>query len=45
MKKFTVRVWFANGQTDFFQSTKLEEAYAKFNEWRNDWMSVHVQIC
>lgn len=44
MRKFTVKVWYANGKQDFFQSFRLEEARAKFNEWRADWLSVYVVI-
>jgi hypothetical protein len=39
-----VQVWYANGKHDFFQSTKLEEAYAMFNKWLADWLTVHVAI-
>lgn len=44
MKKFTVKVWYANGKTDFYQSTDLAKARAVFEQWRADWLSVSVQI-
>ena len=44
MKKFTVLVWFTNGKRDWFQTERLEEARAKFNEWMADFQSVHVVI-
>ena len=44
MKVFTVTAFFSNGQRDWFQSTDLAIARAKFNEWRNHWLSVHVVI-
>jgi hypothetical protein len=44
MKKFTVMVWYANGKRDWQQFFRLEEARAKFEEWKADWLSVHVVI-
>lgn len=44
MKPITVLVWYANGKKDWFRTFKMEEARAKFNEWKADWLSVHVVI-
>lgn len=44
MKHFTVEVWYVTGKYDFFKSTKLEEARAKFEQWKADVYSYHVRI-
>lgn len=44
MKPFTVMVWYVNGKKDWFRSSNLAEARAKFNEWKADFQSVHVII-
>lgn len=44
MKKFTVMVWYTNGQSDWQQFFRLEEARAVFDRWMADIQSVHVVI-
>jgi len=44
MKKFTVTVVYVDGRRDWFQSTQLEEARARFEQWRDDLYSVYVSI-